>query len=158
MPRVLDFKTAGQNGGKVVNPTHLLSVLHAQRALRVICILQGQPTFFYIVFILYTQSILNYSLHHEITKRIAYITFTLNVTFVLHAQPTNLYVTLVNYRSQSLFRIISISRVTRKLILPSTLPSFCMNCLLFLHNHHFTCITNTQLLSTLLPFYMTILL
>jgi len=79
---------------------------------------------------------------------------------VLHAQLTNLYVTLVNYHSQPAFHIFYIP--TRNpyitdlphglptLLLASTLPSLCMDGLLFLYNLYSICITNTSFLFTLL--------
>ena len=52
---------------------------------------------FYIISILCKQLIINYSLHHSFAKRTSYITFALNITFVLHGRPTFFYIMFILY-------------------------------------------------------------
>ena len=84
---------------------------------------------FYIISILYTQLIINYSLHHSFAKRISYITFALSITFVLHGQPTFFYIIFILYTQPILNYSLHyyLTKRTGYNKFPSTLPSFCMD-------------------------------
>jgi hypothetical protein len=105
--------------GRTAYVAHYL-LLHIRPILRIISILNAQPILHH------------YSLHYFIVTWPSYITFTLNITFVLHRRPTFHNISIL--QTQPTLRISAFLHgqpILRHLL--STLPQCCINTLHYIY-------------------------